>query len=113
MSVLELSGITKFYGAKLILDQVALSINARDRIALVGENGTGKTTIAQIIMGMIEPDEGHKRFPRDLEIGYLPQEAAIEEEMTVQQVLERSLGRLDHMRADLEAMEQMLSQPDL
>src|ERR1044071_1243312 len=92
--VLDVVNITKFYGAKLILDQVSLSINRTDRIGLVGENGTGKTTLAQIIMGNVEADSGTRRTPANFEIGYLPQEAQIEENMTVQQFLERSMGRL-------------------
>lgn len=111
--VLELNHITKYYGAKLVLDDVSLAINREDRIGLVGENGTGKTTLAQIIMGMVEPDGLPVQLPEHIEIGYLPQEAVITEEMSVQQFFERSMRRLDQMRGALEAMENEMGVPDL
>src|SRR5260221_179231 len=103
--LLELNQITKYYGAKLILDQVSLTINQGLRIGLVGENGAGKTSLARIIMGTLEPDYGTKRLKRGLEIGYLPQEATLAEEISVQRVLEKSRGGLDRMGAALQAME--------
>src|SRR5258708_16593011 len=103
--VLELSQITKYDGAKLIRDQVSLAINHGLRIGLVGENGAGKTTLARIIMGTLEPDSGTKRLKHDLEIGYLPQEATLAEEITVQRFLEQSIGGLDRIAAALQAME--------
>ncbi len=111
--VLEIHEVTKYFGAKLILDKVSLSINRSDRIGLVGENGTGKTTLAKIVMGTLEADAGQIRGARHLEIGYLPQEADIDEEMTVQQFLERSMGRVDEMRATLEAMESDMGRADI
>src|SRR5258708_5934081 len=103
--VLELNQITKYYGAKLILDQVSLTINHGLRIGLVGENGAGKTTLARIIMGTLEPDAGSKRLKHDLEIGYLPQEATLAEEITVQRFLEQSMGGLDRMAVTLQTLE--------
>ncbi|MEP7284880.1 MAG: ribosomal protection-like ABC-F family protein [Chloroflexota bacterium] len=111
--VLEMIQITKYFGAKLILDQISLSINRPDRIGLVGENGTGKTTIAKILMGLLDPDAGRKRLPDRLEIGYLPQEAAIEDDMTVQAFLDRSMGQLDQIRTMLATLEEAMSQPNL
>src|SRR5450432_4071929 len=95
--LLELSQISKYYGAKLILDQVSLAINHGLRMGLVGENGAGKTTLARIIIGTLEPDSGTKRLKHDLDIGYLPQEATLEEDVSVQRYLEQAMGDLDHL----------------
>src|SRR5689334_4885183 len=111
--LLELNSITKYYGAKLVLDNISLTINHRDRIGLVGENGTGKTTLAQIIMGAVEPDRLPVSLPDHIEIGYLPQEAVISDAMTVQQFFERSMRRLDQMRGELETLEAHMGAPDL
>src|SRR5258705_9838513 len=113
VQVLEIVRITKYYGAKLILDQVSLLINRADRIGLVGENGTGKTTLANIVMGVVEPDEGQVRLSPNLEIGYLPQEAAIDDDITVQTFLERAMGRLDRLRAELSTLEEALADATL
>jgi macrolide transport system ATP-binding/permease protein len=107
--VLELHNITKTYGAKVVLDQVSLVINRKDRIGLVGENGTGKTTFASIIMGMLAPDEGRVMPVPGLEIGYLPQEASFDDELTVQQFFERAMGELDRLREQMEALETRMS----
>ncbi len=111
--VLELTDITKYYGAKLVLDHVSLSINRQDRIGLVGENGTGKTTLAQIIMGNVEPDDDPLTLPADIEIGYLPQEAVIEARMSVEQFFEHSMQRIARIRAELDALETEMAIPYL
>jgi len=53
--ILNVERITKYYGANLILNEVSLSLNRTDRVALVGENGVGKTTLAKIILGQEPP----------------------------------------------------------
>lgn len=111
--VLELTNITKSFGAKLILDEVSFSVNRRDRVGLVGENGTGKTTLARIVMDTLQPDSGRKRLPADVEIGYLPQEAEADDTLTIQQFLEHSMGQLDQMRLTLAQLEEQISAPDL
>ncbi|MBX3086259.1 MAG: ABC-F type ribosomal protection protein [Anaerolineae bacterium] len=107
--VLELHNISKTYGAKVVLDQVSLVINRKDRIGLVGENGTGKTTFASIIMGTLAPDEGRVMPVPGLEIGYLPQEASFDDDLTVQQFFERAMGALDRLRAEMETLEHQMS----
>lgn len=60
--VLQLSNIRKYYGPKLILDGVNLSLNRGERVALVGENGVGKTTLCRIILGDEDYDSGTIRL---------------------------------------------------
>jgi len=113
LHVLSLINVSKSYGAKPVLDRVSLTINRRDRIGVVGENGAGKTTLARIIMGTLAADSGQKRLEPDLEIGYLPQEAALDEPISVQQFLDRSLGQLETLKNELSAAEEALSAPSL
>ncbi len=111
--VLELTNLTKYFGAKLVLDHISLLINRADRIGLVGENGTGKTTIAKIMMRTIEPDSGQVLMPDGLEVGYLPQEVETDEAITVQQFFDHSMRQLDQMRIALAAQENEMALPDL
>jgi ATPase subunit of ABC transporter with duplicated ATPase domains len=68
-------GVTKSYGAQLVLDNVTLAVGPRARIGLVGPNGVGKSTLLRILAGEEEPDAGRvTRAPAELLVGYLAQE---------------------------------------
>lgn len=72
--ILQARNINKSYGERDILKDITLDIRNGDRIGLVGWNGTGKTTLMRILMGLIIPDEGSvTKYPQELSIGYLPQ----------------------------------------
>ena len=74
MAYISIRKIKKTYGPKLIFDNVSFEINNKDRIALVGRNGTGKSTIFKIITGNENYDSGELYVKKDLKIGYLEQE---------------------------------------
>ncbi|MHB8628799.1 MAG: ribosomal protection-like ABC-F family protein [Aggregatilineales bacterium] len=107
--VLDIRNLTKHFGAKPILESVSLTINRTDRIALVGENGAGKSTLAKLITGALDPDAGEVRLTAGIEIGYLPQEASVEDALTVRSFIERAMGRLDQLKAELAQLESNLS----
>ena len=71
--LVELKGVSKSFGSKVVLDQIDLTIGARDAIALVGPSGTGKTTILELISGLLAPDEGEVRIEGNLRRGVLEQ----------------------------------------
>ena len=66
--------VSKFYGRQDLLKEVSFSINPGDKTALVGANGTGKTTLFSILLGEIEPDSGQVHLKKGLRLGHLPQE---------------------------------------
>jgi ATPase subunit of ABC transporter with duplicated ATPase domains len=69
------AGISKSYGAELVLADVSLVVPPRGRIGLVGPNGTGKSTLLRLLAGLDEPDAGRiRRTPPSLSVGYLAQE---------------------------------------
>lgn len=74
MSLVSASGIAKSYGAQDVFSGVSLVIPHRARIALVGSNGIGKTTLLRVLIGLEKPDQGVIQHARSLQIGYLPQE---------------------------------------
>ena len=72
--MITISGLRKSFGARDLFRNAQLQVGARDRVAVVGLNGTGKTTLFRIIAGEQEPDEGEVAIARDVVVGYLRQE---------------------------------------
>lgn len=72
--MLTVSGLTKSHGARALFRDITFRLSPGRRIALIGGNGVGKTTILEIIMGLQEADAGEVSRPNDYRIGYLPQE---------------------------------------
>src|SRR5580765_4064660 len=69
------AGVTKSYGAEVVLADVSLVVPPRARIGLVGPNGAGKSTLLRLLAGIEEPDAGRiRRTPPELAVGYLAQE---------------------------------------
>ena len=71
--VLSIKGLSKGFGGRTLFDHVDLEVEGGERIALLGDNGTGKSTLIKIIMGEEEPDSGKLRKGPTVKVGYLPQ----------------------------------------
>ncbi len=72
--MLTASGLARSYGPRDLFANVTLQLSAGRRIALVGGNGTGKTSLIEILVGAAEPEAGSITRPRDMTLGYLPQD---------------------------------------
>ena len=72
--MLTASGLNKSFGSRTLFKNVSLQLGSSRRIALIGSNGTGKTTLLEILTGLQEADEGDIYKPQEMKIGYLPQE---------------------------------------
>jgi ATP-binding cassette subfamily F protein 3 len=106
--ILSVSNVAKSYGADRILTGVNFRIDAREKVALVGRNGTGKTTLLKIITGQENPDSGGVQIAKGAKIGYLRQEAPVTLGRTVIEEAESAVERQLEMRARLEALEARL-----
>ncbi|MCQ2235019.1 MAG: ABC-F family ATP-binding cassette domain-containing protein [Paludibacteraceae bacterium] len=84
-SYLQVEGLTKSFGAKVLFEQVSFGISENDRVAIVARNGAGKTTLLNIIAGKEDYDDGSISFKRDLVVGILPQDPHFPAGMTVLQ----------------------------
>jgi ATPase subunit of ABC transporter with duplicated ATPase domains len=90
---LSLSGVSKSFGAQLVLDNVSLAVGPRSRIGLVGPNGVGKTTLLRLLAGLEQPDSGSiSRAPAELLVGYVEQERDLRPEETLLGYLARRTG---------------------
>ena len=85
MSLFRLEHITKLYDPYLVLDDISLSVEHGDRIGLIGKNGTGKTTLTEIIAGLIQDFKGKVFSAKGLRIGYLNQEPVLDPDCTLRQ----------------------------
>lgn len=110
--ILRIDNLQKYYGAKLILDDIQLSLNRGERAVLVGENGVGKTTLARIILGEEAYDRGEIRFVPSAQVGYLPQEAEAPPEMSVRDYIESKIGDLNAIRDRLRVLEDRMATAD-
>ena len=85
-------------------------INKRDKIALVGKNGAGKSTMLKIIAGLQEPTGGVVAAQKDITIGYLPQQMILTDERSVVEEVRTVFGKLDEMKASLARMNTELAE---
>ncbi len=81
--ILNISNITKSFADKTILKDVSLGVNEHEMVALIGNNGTGKTTLLNIIMGREHADSGDIFLKKDAKIAYLPQVITFEDDRTI------------------------------
>ncbi|MFC1878694.1 ribosomal protection-like ABC-F family protein [Chloroflexota bacterium] len=111
MSLLSASNLAKSYGPDDIFRGVSLSIPYQARIAIVGPNGIGKTTLLRLLMGIEEPTKGQIRKARNISIGYLPQEASLQGDHSLWQECLGAVAELRTKEAQLADMEAAMSDP--
>src|SRR3990167_6703171 len=93
--MLTLKNVRKTFGTVRVLDKVSFSVGEGQKIALVGQNGVGKSTLLKIIAGLESADKGEVMKPNRILIGYLPQEAIVKLEETLLHYLRRMTGLTD------------------
>ncbi len=111
MTLISTHDLAKSFGAKDIFKDVSLGIPQRARIAIVGPNGIGKSTLLRILIGIEEPSKGVIHKARHLKIGYLPQEAVLPGNHTLWEECLGALTTLLEKEAELHRMEQVMSEP--
>ncbi len=78
--VIAAENISKSFGSKRLFDKISFTLFYKDSMCILGENGTGKSTILKIILGEIPSDKGHVKIGSNVKIGYLPQEVSFDRE---------------------------------
>ncbi|WP_072544417.1 ABC-F family ATP-binding cassette domain-containing protein [Mediterranea massiliensis] len=107
--MISVEGLKVEFNATPLFEDVSYVINKKDRIALVGKNGAGKSTMLKILAGLQHPTAGTVSVPRDCTIGYLPQVMVLSDERTVMQEAELAFEHIFEMQADIERMNQELA----
>lgn len=107
--MVSIQNLSVEFSAKTLFDNINYVINKRDKIALVGKNGAGKSTMLKIIAGLQKPTGGQVSAPQDITIGYLPQQMEINDSLTVIQEVRKAFAHIDEMHATLERMNNELA----
>ena len=108
--MISVEGLKVEFNATPLFEDVSYVINKKDRIALVGKNGAGKSTMLKILAGIQQPTSGVVAVPRECTIGYLPQVMILSDERTVMQEAELAFEHIFEMQADIERMNQQLAE---
>ncbi len=111
MSLINGLNLSKSIGHIDIFSRVSFSIPHGARIALVGPNGIGKTTLLRILVGRDEPSSGSLQRARGLNLGYLPQEAGLHGTHSLWEECLKSMGELCRMEAELADLEAAMGDP--
>ncbi|AMX00834.1 ribosomal protection-like ABC-F family protein [Rummeliibacillus stabekisii] len=105
---LKVENITKILGGNTIFANLSVEVNLGERVAIVGRNGCGKTTLFKVIAGIEQPDEGRIVKTKGQTIGYLHQ-IPMFKDITVFNVLSQTFEQLHEMKARLTELEQMMA----
>ena len=107
--MISIEGLTVEFGGNPLFDNITYVVNKRDRIALVGKNGAGKTTMLKIIAGLQASTSGSVNRPKDLSIGYLPQQMQLSDTRTVMQEAEQAFAHIFELQKRVDMMNEELA----
>lgn len=106
--MISIEGLTVDFGGYSLFNDISFVVNKKDRIALVGKNGAGKSTMLKIFAGLQEPTSGRVSAPKDITIGYLPQHMQLKDGNTVLEEASLAFGYIQKMERDLDKLNQEL-----
>ena len=107
--MISVEGLKVEFGVKPLFHDVSFVINDRDRIALVGKNGAGKSTMLKILCGLQKPTDGVVAIPNETTIGYLPQVMKLQDDTTVKEETRKAFAHNTEMKARLDKMQQEMA----
>ena len=108
--MISVEGLKVEFGVKPLFHDVSFVINDRDRIALVGKNGAGKSTMLKILCGLQKPTAGVVTIPNETTLGYLPQVMKLQDDTTVKEETRKAFSHNTEMKAKLDMMQQEMAE---
>lgn len=109
MALLTITKLTKTYGLQTVLNAVSLTVNAGERLGLVGANGVGKSTLLKIITGQIAADDGAVSLAPGMSLGYLPQVFTGFDDQPLAQMIAASLAEIHALETQMRDLEAEMS----
>ncbi|WP_455216843.1 ATP-binding cassette domain-containing protein, partial [Kaarinaea lacus] len=115
MALVKFNNVSLAYGHVPLLEQVDFQVDANERVCLVGRNGTGKSTLLQVLMGNVQPDDGEVWKQQGLRVAYLAQEVPADQTKSVFDVVTEGLEGIGSLLKDYHhtalALEQQATKP--
>lgn len=108
--MISVEGLTVEFGGFTLFDDVSFVVNKKDRIALVGKNGAGKSTMLKIFAGLQSPTSGTVSVPKETTIGYLPQQMKLADTQTVRAEAEQAFAHIHEMEQEIERLNLQLAE---
>ncbi len=110
--MISINNLSVEFSAKALFDDISYVINPRDKIALVGKNGAGKSTMLKIIAGLQSPTSGTVAKPDGVTIGYLPQQMEVSDTLTVAEETRKAFSHVKLMQQKVDDINRQLSERD-
>jgi ATP-binding cassette subfamily F protein 3 len=111
--LVTLDNLAHSYGTQSVLEGVTWEIQSGQKIGLVGANGAGKSTLLRIVAGEIRPDSGFVHRQKEVQIGYLAQEPALDPDYTVWEEMLSASAALVRVQAELQQLEARMADPEV
>ena len=108
--MISVEGLRVEFGGFTLFDDVSFVINKKDRIALVGKNGAGKSTMLKILAGLQSPTSGVVSIPKETTIGYLPQQMQLKDIRTVREEAEMAFDHIHDMEREINLLNEQLAE---
>ena len=108
--MISVEGLKVEFGVKPLFQDINFVVNDRDRIALVGKNGAGKSTMLKILCGMQKPTAGNIAVPADTTLGYLPQVMVLQDDTTVKEEARKAFADNTRLKEKVERMNRELTE---
>ncbi len=106
--MISIQNLSVEFSAKFLFDNINYVINKKDKIALVGKNGAGKSTMLKIIAGLQKPSSGSVAIPSDVTIGYLPQQMVLNDTSTVIAEVRKAFSHIDSLHNQIDKINHQL-----
>lgn len=107
--MISIQNLSVEFSARPLFDNINYVINKRDKIALVGKNGAGKSTMLKIIAGLQHPTSGQMVVPEGVTIGYLPQQMEVSDTLTVVDEVRKAFGHIDALQRELDEVNERIA----
>ena len=107
--MISIQNLSVEFSARPLFDNINYVINKRDKIALVGKNGAGKSTMLKIIAGLQGPSSGQVAVPEGITIGYLPQQMEVSDTLSVVDEVRKAFGHIDALQQELDEVNERIA----